>query len=208
MRAVDLGVPIGAEHAEPLVGCFAEEVAEKSHVDGVAQCRSSRISRTTRSSAARAKRSVTAANSRRLLERGLGPDRLGGVDGRDQASDLAAVGGHVGRHHRGVQLWHPCSQRLGEGLVRHGQVLFAATEEHQRALLVGLAGERRHEAGLADARFTSDEHRSSLARARRLERGAQPVELGAPADHPFRRGRRQRNRQRRSCASASSNLIL
>ena len=92
---------------------------------------------------------------------------------------------------------HPRSQRLGEGLVRHGQVLLAATEEHQRTLLVGPAGERRHQAGLAHARLAADEHRPSLARARRLERGAQPVELGAPADHPFRWGRRQRNRQRR-----------
>ena len=147
-----------------------------------------------------ASRSVTASKSRACSSVGLGPDRVGRVDGRDQAPDLAAVRGHVGRHHLGVERRHPCSQGLGEGLVRHRQVLLAATEEHQRALVVGPAGERRHQAGLAHARFTGDEHRATLARARRLERGAQPVELGASADHPFRRGRRQRNRQRHSCA--------
>ena len=101
-----------------------------------------------------------------LLERGLGPDGLVRLDGRDQAPDLATVLRHMGRHHLGIEAGQPRPQGLGEGLVGHRQVFLAATEEHERTLVVGAASQRRHQAGLAHPRFTGDEHRPTLTCAR------------------------------------------
>ena len=153
-------------------------------VDGAAQCRSSSTSTTGRSSAGALQQIGHRVEEPGLLQRGLGPDGLGRVDGRDQAPDLATVFRHMGRHHLGVEAGQPRPQGLGEGLVGHRQVFLAATEEHQRTLVMGAAGQRRHQAGLAHPRFTGDEHRATLTRARRLERDAQHVELRRPGRPP------------------------
>ena len=91
---------------------------------------------------------------------------------------------HVGRHHLGVEAGQPRPQGLGEGLVGHRQVFLAATEQHQRAFVVGAASQRRHQAGLAHSRLTGDEHGATLARARRLERGAQHGRAPRPGRRP------------------------
>ncbi len=112
-----------------------------------------------------------------LLEPRLGPDRIGRLDDRDEASDLAAVFGHMRVDNVGVETGQGRAQGFGEGLVGHCEVFLAATEQNERALVVRAPSRRRHQAGLAHARFTGDEHSAARTRGRRVARDTQDVEL-------------------------------
>ena len=175
VRAVDLGVPVGAEHAQA----------------------AARVLR--RGGGAAGRRSMAPPSADHPGPAGpLGPQRRVAAGpsppSNSRACSSAARPGSARRRRwpgpgagsrrrgpprgppppRGRAPARPASQRLGEGLVRHRQVLLAATEQHQRTFVVGPAGQRRHQPGLAHPRFTPDEHRPSLPSTRRLEAALSP----------------------------------
>lgn len=77
---------------------------------------------------------------------------------------------------------HVVAQRLHEGLVRNGQVLLAAAEQHDGSLAMGRYGHLGGQERLADARLTSDQDRSSVARRRLLPPRDEELKLVGPSD--------------------------
>ena len=124
------------------------------------------------------------------LALGIGPP--GAVLDRQQLGDLGHHPGQLlgaahrpqpGRAERGSE----GAQRLDERVERRGQVLVAAAVEDDAARAVGGGGQLGGQAGLAHARFASDEHGPPVPGDRVLP---QPVELGRPR-RPGRRTARR-----------------
>ena len=115
----------------------------------------------------------------RLAKRRDQPDQLRTVhvDMRDELV-LGSVGDVV-------------AERLGEELVRGGEILLAVPEQHTRARVE--RGPRRlgDQRGLAQTGLTRDQqHLASLAAGDALERVRHRRHLGLPADHTHRWGAR------------------
>ena len=195
VRAVDLGISVGAEHAETVVRLCGEQMTQQR--DGRRCCPVEIVQHQHHRPVLRSPVQQIGHRVEQpgLLERRLGPNGFGGLDGRHEPADLATVSGHMGLHDCGVETVEPPTQGLGERLVGHGEVFLAATEQHQRALLMGSTSQRRHQTGLAHPRLTGDEYPPTLAGARRLERGAKHLELRVPTDHQLGRRRGQRHRE-------------
>ena len=122
----------------------------------MAQCRSSSTNTTTRSSA-RCKRSVTASKSRACSSPAR-PALVRPLDGRGPGAGSrhrAPPRGPPPRRDRDRPT-RPVGPRRRVG--RPPPVFLAATEEHERALVMARRATRRHQAGLAHPRLSGDEH--------------------------------------------------
>ena len=94
------------------------------------------------------------------------------------------------------------AERLGEELVRRGEVLLAVPEQHARPAVERGAGRLGDERGLAQPGLARDEHHlAALAARDALERVRHRRHLGLAADHAHRRAHGQTARQRRPQSS-------
>jgi hypothetical protein len=75
------------------------------------------------------------------------------VEFGQQPRELRSEAAELGAKTREPDRFHDRAQRLDPWLVRHGESLVAAPIEHERPLLLEVAGELRRKPGLADARL-------------------------------------------------------
>ena len=116
---------------------------------------------------------------------------------RDQPGQLRTVRVDMGDELLFGGVGDVVAERLGEELVRRGEILFAMPEQHARPAVERSPGRLGDQRGLAQTGLTRDEeHLAALATGDALERVRHRRHLGFPADDTRRGTHAQTARQR------------